>query len=194
MTSISPGKLRMRVSIWRAAVLSAFMSPLWSVYWYKLFDARPPIEIAGGFWMNVLMSGTLATDLVRSRAIWSALRLRWSIGLRSIVSCPWFAAAVVPTDDVTDSTSGSFVTAAATSCWCWTSASYDTPSAASVVASSCPVSSVGKSPLGVDQKRYAVATRMTNENASVSGRRSMTQARVRSYSPSHASKKRSLIL
>ncbi len=41
----------------RAAVFSAVMSPLCSVYWYRLFDARPPIEIAGGFWMNVRDAG-----------------------------------------------------------------------------------------------------------------------------------------
>ena len=162
------------------------MSPLCSVYWYRLLDASPPIEIAGGFWMKVVIPSTLAVAVARSRLIWSALRWRWSIGLRSMVSWPWFAAAVVPTDDVTDSTSGSRLTIAATAACRSTSASYDTPSAASVVASSWPVSSVGKSPLGVDQKSQPVARRITAENTSAIGRRCITHARLRSYPPSHA--------
>ncbi len=153
VTSASIGSWRKRVSSSRAAALSVLMSPLCSVYWYRLFDASPPMEIAGGFCTNTAMSGTPCTAFARSRLIWSALRLRSEIGLRSIVTCPWFAAAEVPIDDVTERTSGSSASAAATSCWRCTSASNDTPSAASVVASSCPVSSVGKSPFGVVQNR-----------------------------------------
>ena len=111
------------------------------------------MEIAGGFWMNVVMSEIAAVARMRSREICSALRCRSSIGLRSIVIWPWFAAAVVPTDDVTERTSGSLRMTSATSAWCFTSASNDTPSCASVVARSWPVSSVGNRPLGVDQNR-----------------------------------------
>src|SRR5207244_9301953 len=57
-------------------------------------------------------------------------------------------------------------------------------SAASVVASSCPVSSLGNRPLGAAQKSHAVATRITAENAIVPGRCSMTHARLRVYAAS----------
>jgi hypothetical protein len=88
------------------------------------------------------------------------------------------AAAVVPTDDVTERTSGSRATIAATSCWDRNRASNDAPSAASVIARSCPVSSVGKSPLGIAQKSQPVAIRITAEKTSVAGRWRITHARL----------------
>ena len=102
------------------------------------------------------------------------------------------AAAVVPTEEVTDSTSESRATMAATCRWRSTSASKETPSAASVVASSCPVSSLGNRPLGAAQKSHAVATRITAENAIVPGRCSMTHARLRVYAASARSYTRSV--
>ena len=96
------------------------------------------------------------------------------------MSCPWFAAALVPTDDVTDSTSGFFVTIRATASCARISASYEAPCAASVVPSSCPVSPLGKSPLGMTTNRMIVATRITPEKISVAPRRCITQSRLRS--------------
>ena len=66
------------------------------------------------------------------------------------MSWPWFAAAVVPTDDVTDRTSGSRATIAATCRCASTSASNETPSAASVVRQELAGVVGGEEPLGDD--------------------------------------------
>ena len=56
----------------------------------------------------------------------------------------------------------------------------DVPCAASVVPNRMPVSSEGKSPFGTSVYSTPVATRMSTENTSVSGRWLITQARLRS--------------
>jgi len=54
----------------RAAILAwscwafwynAWMSGLWRVNWYWLFESRPPMRIGGGFWRNTWIPGMEAS-------------------------------------------------------------------------------------------------------------------------------------
>ena len=59
---------------------------------------------------------------------------------------------------------------------------YDTPCAASVVPSSCPVSLLGKSPLGIDDEEHDRSPRGSRPRTPASSpRRAITQSRLRSY-------------
>ena len=110
------------------------------------------------------MPGTLAGASVRSARSGRRSALRSLIGLRSIVICPWLAAASVPTDDVPRDVrvlghdGGDFLLVR--------DQARRTTRLRRPRSSRCswPVSSVGKRPLGIDVEQPPVATRMTTEN------------------------------
>ena len=57
VTSVSPGTSCSRCSSVAAPWYSASMSELCRVNWYWLFELRPPMLIAGGFWTKTRMPG-----------------------------------------------------------------------------------------------------------------------------------------
>ena len=111
---------------------------------------RVPIWMSCTGWKNAVMPGMPAIACC-IRAITTATGSRWPIGFSAMVSRPVLGVALIvpaPTNDTTPVTAGSRSTISAT-CVCKSiSRGIETLCAASVTATSTPVSCCGRKPFG----------------------------------------------
>ncbi len=113
----------------------------------------------------------------------SALADRSSRGLREIMSRPVLPVLLGPPEPMTDmysATSGSLESSAFIRCCRWLMTSKATPSSASVVTTSCPVSSLGKKPLGMTRNSQTVTASRAREKSMVARWWRNTRRRPRS--------------
>ena len=96
-----------------------------------------------------------------------------------------------PTDDMSAATAGSRRVISATSCWCRTIPSKEMSWPASVNPTICPVSSVGRNPFGMRQKKTPVTTNVRASTAIVPLGWRKTHCRLRSYTSNMPVKTRS---
>ena len=153
VTSCSPGRPRSFASSRGASRYSSSVSGLCRVNWYWLLVSCPPIRMRGRFCMKTRMPGIAASLGRSSWMISSAPKATLRPGLETdeeAARVPRYVGPPAPDAGH----EGLHVRVLARrwpppAVWCSTIASKEMPWAASVKAKICPVSSLGRNPLGI---------------------------------------------
>ena len=95
MTSSNPGTCAILSRISGASRYSDSVSPLCKVYWYWLFDGRPPMLRFWMLWKNACMPGTWV-PFWRRRAITTVAESRCFLGFNAMNSLPLLVVALGP--------------------------------------------------------------------------------------------------